>query len=394
MIAALRASATPALRAWIDAHARAVLFAAAPEWLATLPEPTVAALERARRGVGAPLSDKNAARLFAWIGVTVTRGSVRVPVVNDVREGRSTHVLSPEELTKLRATTGLDIPVLRPFDNGHGFTGFEIALADLSVPMPVLYVTGPGIPTATVGHTGPRSIYSLDRAPETPALAAALTAPGMPGLLASAIGARTVKEEHAHKEREKTRAKREEATARGYATCGVCFGSFAVHPRAETIVQHGYRMGGGRRGYLYKATGDCYGVGALPWEKSPVVTRAYAGALRQHANAARKWADERERGEIRQPFAFKLSPMRHGRQTRTPIGVLTLLDPDEVRQGYTRLLVEYGEPEYAALAAAEVAEKREDADATAQRAAAYARAADEWPEDPRRPGGAFASGVP
>ena len=216
--------------------------------------------------------------------------------------------------------------------------------------------------------------------------------PGVRALLASALGARTPDEERAHKEREKARVKREEATARGYATCGVCFGSFALNPVAGTLVQHGYRMGGGKRGYLYKATGDCAGVGWRPWEKSPNATRAYAGSLRNRAEDTAADADKLEREEIRPPFHFKVSPGRFAsRQTRTPIGERGLIDAGELRAGYTRLVIEAGHAEYPALAAAHLAELRAEAAALARSAAAYARAADEWPADPLRPGGALAA---
>jgi hypothetical protein len=399
MIDALRTAAAPALRVWIDANARDVLAAAAPSWMATLPAPTLAALERTRRGVGDPLSDKNAARLFAWIGVTATPGVVRVPLTSAREDVGVAHIVDTAELERLRVVTGLPVPILRPFDNGHGFVGHEIALAGLTVPVGVLHVSGPDIAPATVSEASLDGIgtYSLGRFPSadkpTPTpRGVALRVPGVRALLASALGARTPDEERAHKEREKARVKREEATARGYATCGVCFGTFALNAVAGTLVQHGYRMGGGKRGYLYKASGDCDGAGWRPWEKSPDATRSHAGRLRSRAEYTTEYADKWERGEIRTPFHFKVSPGRFAsRQTRTRIGELTLIDAGELRAGYTRLVIEAGHAEYPALAAAHLAEQRAEAAALARSAVAYARAADEWPADPLRPGGALAA---
>lgn len=95
-------------------------------------------------------------------------------------------------------------------------------------------------------------------------------------------------------------AERAEAIKKGLGSCGVCFNLHALHTRSGLLVQHGYSMAGGHghgHGHhgMWKAGGDCFGVGWRPYEKSNSATEAWAEecALRSTRllDSAREWEE-------------------------------------------------------------------------------------------------------
>lgn len=101
-----------------------------------------------------------------------------------------------------------------------------------------------------------------------------------------------------------------EAERKGKGTCGVCFGLYAVH-QGGGMVQHGYRMAGGGRGFghegMFKAGGDCYGVGFQPWEKSVAATEAYAKHLLRAAGQVELLIENYKAGKFQGPIHVLVS---------------------------------------------------------------------------------------
>lgn len=178
-------------------------------------------------------------------------------------------------------------------------------------------------------------------------------------------------------------AAREEAVAKGLGTCGVCFRAHSIHTKSGVLVQHGYAMTGGHgHGHfgMFKAGGDCFGVGWQPFEKSPDATRAWGEECARRsaslAESARAW----EAGEHARMWLLHTKP-QWGRPTVQECSQYTLPVSDG-RQ--TQRVEEIGptHPEWAPRVAHKVREMREQSAAYAASSRWYEKAAKGWPAFP------------
>lgn len=204
-------------------------------------------------------------------------------------------------------------------------------------------------------------------------------------LASTALGMLTPEQE---KEASKRRRVAEKAQQKGYGTCGVCFGAHALHTKSRVLVQHGYTMGGSGWGHghegMFKAGGDCFGVGWLPFEISPAATKAWSDHLARWARENAAQADQWASG-VHTAMYFLVTPRdpQRGiyRDSRREVG--SHAAPDE-RKGEKLVTMTPANAEWSTLVAAKVRELRERSHAQAESSAAYAKAAANWPAFPSR----------
>jgi hypothetical protein len=337
MLVALRAAASPALRAWIDANIEDVLAAAAPAFLATADPKLLKIVEGLRRQVSAQPATKYIGSIADALGVTVTPGTKILPV--DLTQWQA--YIAPSDYADLVADAGLAVETVVPvttavsvwskkeetityerrkagadkraswYDQREQYTGPGLQLSgEASARVPGVYVSGPGLPLmffywsemrwapnrrdAARGDDAAavpvRKLLTLDPKPEKQIPGLLWDVLGVEALrpLASALlGELPLAEVKKQRERER-RAALLRDTTRG--SCPVCFRPTALSGRL--IAAHGYRMAGGGWGAghrgMFRVGGACAGTSQPPWETSPEGAAKYAIRLRQYVVTAQE----------------------------------------------------------------------------------------------------------
>jgi hypothetical protein len=388
-LAAFRNVASPALRAWIDAHALDVLHAAAPANVGFMDPKLLDVAEKIRRGVSTGGGAKALSRIADANGIeaNVTTEDVAVTAY----EGRPTAIMDVSELDDYaRRLRFRDAPVLQRLTDYKGTPGVQLDVTNARATLPVIVATVPGNvrvvytarPDGTLDLLRARvTDYDLGRTAEPTAKdvagarIGALSTPEARALVAAWINKVTPDEERARK----ARTKREVALRdKDVGSCPVCFRVIGLKARPTltgggVITAHGYAMSG-YRGYghsgMYRASAECAGTGFPPWEASPRGAASYAEVLRIDAGVADTTAAQREAREIRTPF----------RAVQTPRGRLrTLVLGDLPRDGETVISIPFGDPRWDALNDEQAALARAAAKAMREEAPRYERIVAGWP---------------